>query len=111
MFLVGIDAALRLQRDEIVALARPQQRGMNVGAMRHRVRMLEAALEAIVLQIDVDDPFARERAAHLHRRRPMAIGEDGILETDLVKRPENIRAELDAGADLPKFRGLLKDAD
>src|SRR5882672_11079683 len=84
---------------------------MNVGAMRHRVGMLEAALEAFVLQRHVDDRVARERAAHLHRRRPMGIGEHGILEPDLVKRPENIRAELDAGADLPKLRGLLEDAD
>ena len=63
------------------------------------------------LQIDVDDPFARKRAAHLHGRRPMRIGEHRILETNLVKRPENIGAELDAGADLPKLRGLLEDAD
>src|SRR5258705_5021081 len=111
MFLVALDGALRLQRDEIVALARPQQRGMNVGAMRHRVGMLEAALEAFVLQRHVDDRVARERAAHLHCRRPMGIGEHGILEPDLVKRPENIGAELDAGADLPKLRGLLEDAD
>src|SRR5882672_5672438 len=84
---------------------------MNVGAMSHRVGMLEAALEAFVLERDVDDLVARERAAHLHRRRPMGIGKHRILEPDLVKRPENIGAELDAGADLPKLRGLLEDAD
>src|SRR5262245_29099917 len=111
MFLVAVDGALRLQRDQVVALAGPQQRGMNVGAMSHRVGILKAAREAFVLERDVGDLVARERAAHLHGRRPMGIGEHGILEPDLVERPEDIGAKLDAGADLAKFRSLLEDAD
>src|SRR5215468_5387629 len=79
--------------------------------MSHRVGILEAAPEALLLQGDADDLFTRQRATHLHGRRPMSIGEHRILEPDLVKRSENIGAELDAGADLPELRGLLQDTD
>src|SRR5215470_10898125 len=111
MFLIAVDGAMRLERDQIVILARAQQRAMDVGAMRHRVGILKALRKALVRKRNADDRLAREGTAHLHGGRTVSVGEHRILQSDLVKRPENIGAELDAGADLAELRGLLKNAN
>ena len=81
---------------------------MDIGAVGDRIGMLEAREEARIVERDARDELARQRAAHLHGRRLMGIGEHRVLEADLVERAEDIRAELDAGADLLELRRLLE---
>jgi hypothetical protein len=80
---------------------------VDVCAVRDRVWLLEALLGRLA-QIDARDEAAGQRVAHLHPVRDPGIGQDGILEADLVQRPKDIRPELDAGAEFLEFGGLLQ---
>ena len=80
---------------------------MDVVAVGHRVRLLELRQEAGILERNAGDALAGQRAAHLHGRRPMGVGEHRVLETEPVERVENIGAELNAGTDLTELGRLL----
>ena len=92
----------------VIVQAGVEDRGVDVGAMGHRVGMLETVEEALVFERDARDQVARQRAAHLHGRRAMGVGEHRVEQADLVERAEDIRAELDAGADFLELGRLLE---
>ena len=107
--LVAIDAPAGFQRDQIAALAGFQERAVDVGAMGDRIRLAEAFDEGAI-ERNVGDQFAGERVAHFLRRRAVGVGQDGVLEADLLQHAEDIGPELDAGADLAEFGRLLEHA-
>jgi len=77
-------------------------------AVRDCIRLLESLRKAWVIKRDASDPLASKRAAHLHARRSMCIGEHRLLKAEPFKRAEDIGAELDAGADLSEFGRLFE---
>jgi hypothetical protein len=82
---------------------------VNVVAVGHRIGLLEAAVEFVV-ERHIGDQLAGQAIAHLLKRRHPGVGQDRILQADLVERAEDIGTELDAGADLSKLVGLLQHA-
>ncbi len=110
VLLEGLDGLLRFQRHAVVVQAGVEDGGVDVGAMGHRVGLLEAIQEALVVERDAGDQIARQRAAHFHRGRAMGVGEHRVAQADLVERAEDIRAELDAGADFLELGRLLEHA-
>ena len=99
VLLEALDLPLRLQRDQVVALAGLEEHGMDVGPMGDRIGLPETLDEALIERNAGHLPAA-QRAAHLQRARPPDVGQQFLLEAELVDRPENIGAELDAGAEL-----------
>ena len=75
---------------------------MDVGAVGNRVRLAEA-LGKFVPKRNIGDQLAGERVAHFLRRRAVGVGEDRLLEADLLQHAEDIGAELNAGADLAEL--------
>ena len=78
--------------------------------MDHRVRLLEPIEETLVLERDAGHQVARERTAHLHGGRTVGVGDHRVAQADLIERAEDIRAELDAGADFLELGRLLEHA-
>ena len=104
------DLAFDFERDEVVALAGFQIGAVDVVAMRHRIGLLEIGFR-LIAERHAGDHFAGESAAHGERARPPGIGQDRVLQPDLFQRAEDIRPELDAGADLAEMFGLLQHAN
>ncbi len=108
MVFVTVDAPAGLERDQIAALAGFEERGVDVGAVRDRVRLAEARGELIV-EGHAGDQLAGQGVAHFLRRRVVGVGQDFVLEADFLQHAEDIRPELDAGADFAEFGRLLED--
>src|SRR5262249_15759123 len=51
-----------------------------------------------------------ERAAHLHRPRPVRVGEYRVFQADGFERAKDIGPKLDAGAELHELGCLLEHA-
>src|SRR5262249_18304376 len=102
-----VDAAARLERDEVVALAGLEIDALNVGTVRHRIGLLEARLH-LLAERDGGDELARQRVAHLEIVRDPGVLEHGVIEADALECSEDVGAELDAGAELLEFLGLLE---
>jgi hypothetical protein len=98
-----------LERDEIVVFACFQKNAVQIVPMRDGVGLLELLRKARVIERNAKDAFARERAAHFHGGRAMRVGQHGIAQAEAVERAEDVGPELDPGADLAEFRGLLED--
>ena len=107
MVLVTVDAPAGLERDQIAALAGFEERGVDVGAVGDRVRLAEARGE-LVVERHVGDQLAGQGVAHFLRRRAVGVGQDVVLEADFLQHAEDVRAELDAGADFAEFGRLLE---
>ena len=101
--LVAVDAPAVFQRDQIAALAGLQEHAVNVGAMGDAVRLAEA-LHELGVERHIGNQITGQRVAHFLRRRAMCVGQHGVLEADFLQDAENIRPELDAGADFAEFR-------
>jgi hypothetical protein len=108
ILLEALDRAAGLERDAVVALARVDEHRMQVVAVGDRIGLLELGEEAWVLERNAGDALARERAAHLHRRRSVHVGEHRVLEVERLQRAEYVGPELNAGADLAKLGRLLE---
>ena len=78
-------------------------------AVGHRIGLLEAFARKRGSSSGMRvTQLAGERAAHLHGRRPMGVGEHRVLEAEPVERAEDVGAELDAGADLAELGRLFE---
>ena len=110
VILEAVDAPAGLQRDQVARLAGFEKRAVDVGAVGDRIRLVAEALGKRGIERNMGDQLAGEGVAHFLRRRHMGIGEDRLLEPDLLQHAEDIGAELDAGADLAEFRRLLEQA-
>ena len=108
--LVVVDVGVGFERDEIVILARLEEGAVDIGPVRHRIRIAEC-LHHLVAEADIGDQLAGERVPHLQVAGDMRVGEHGVLEPDLVEHAEDIGAELDAGADFLEFGRLLEQMD
>jgi hypothetical protein len=108
--LVGFDAAVVLQSDEIAALAGIEQGGMDVVAVGDGIRLLESR-RAFFAELDAGDQLAGEGVAHLHAGRLVGVGQHGVLEADALQHAEDVGAELNAGTDLAEIGRLLEHAD
>src|SRR6185369_4576271 len=106
VILEGVDAAAGFQRDEVAALAGLEESRMDVGAVGHRIRLAEAGHE-LAFERNARDQLAGEGVAHFLGGRAVRVGEDGVLEADLLQCAEDIGAELNAGADLAELGRLL----
>src|SRR5436190_1907619 len=98
------------QLDRALLPAAVEQRAVDVGAVRHRVRIAEALREARV-ERDVDHRLAANPVHH-----QQVLDEHGLLLHPLAdaKRIDGvpgIRRELDAGADLAELGRLLEHDD
>src|SRR5262249_5578503 len=103
-----LDAAIGLERDAVVVLARVDEDGMQIVAVGDRIGLLEPLTEARVIERDAGHALAGEGAAHLHGRRPMRLGEYRLFEAEPFERAKDVGAELDAGADLAELGCLFQ---
>ena len=108
--LVVVDAAIVFQRDQIAAAAGLQEHAVDVGAMGNAVRLAEA-LDEFGVERHVGNEIAGQRIAHFLRRRAVCVGQHGVFEADFLQDAENVRPELDAGADFAEFGRLLEQPD
>ena len=106
-----LDGAIGFQADEIVASAGIDEDRVQIVAVDDGIGLLEPVQEAGVVEGNPGDALARQRAAHLHCRRPMNVGEDLILEAEPCKRAEHVGAELNSGSDLAEFGCLFQHPD
>ena len=96
------------QRDELGQfIAGLEQGAVQIGTMDNRIGIFEPGKESLV-EVDPRDDFSRDTVPHhehfgKHRERPHAVGHAKLLE-----HPEDIRTELDPGADLTEFGGLFE---
>src|SRR4051794_24094118 len=93
LLLVALYRAIGFERDQIAGLTSFEDSRVDIGAMSHRIGIMEAFEETRVLKRDAGDQLARERAAHLHGGRTVGVGEHDVLEPELVKGTKNIGAE------------------
>src|SRR3979409_1613510 len=98
------------QLDRALLPAAGEQRAVDIGAVRHRVRIAEALREARV-ERDVDHRLAADAVHH-----QQALDEDGLLRHSLAAAESidgvpGVRRELDAGADLAELGRLLEHDD
>ena len=79
--------------------------------MGHRVGLLESVQKALVFERNARDQVARQaRSASPSPGGTVGVGEHRVAQADLVEGAEDIRAELDAGADLLELGRLLEHA-
>ena len=81
---------------------------MEIGAMDQRIRMMEFFAERVA-ERNARDFLAGDRIQHheivwKHRERA-----DRLDQAELFEHPEHVGPELDAGADLLEFGGLIDD--
>ncbi len=98
------------QLDRALLPAAVEQRAVDVGAVRHRVRIAEALREARV-ERDVDHRLAADPVHH-----QQVLDEHGLLlhslaDAERIDGVPGVRRELDAGADLAELGGLLEHDD
>src|SRR5690242_21128399 len=102
------DAGIRTKLDQLrQRLAAVEERAVDVGAVRDRVRIGEALREALV-ERDVDHRLAAHAVHH-----EQALDEHRFLlhqgaDPERVERVPGIGRDLDAGADLAELRRLLE---
>ena len=102
-----LNLAVVFQRNQIVALAGAQIDAVNIGPMRHRIRLAEVLAERLA-QRNAGDRLAGQRVAHFERRRHPGVRQHIGLEPDALDGAKNVRPELDAGAQFLEFRRLLE---
>ena len=78
---IALDLAAVLQRDQIAALTGAQEHAVDVGAMRHSIRLLES-LYGVIAERHPGDQFSGQCIAHFHSGRYMGIGQHCVLESD-----------------------------
>src|SRR6267143_1298481 len=98
------------QLDRTLLPAAVEQRAVDVGAVRHRVRIAEALREARV-ERNVDHRLAADAVHH-----QQVLDEDGFLlhqlaDAERIDGVPGVRRELDAGADLAELGRLLEHDD
>ena len=98
------------QLDRALLPAAVEQRAVDIGAVRHRVRIAEALREARV-ERDVDHRLAAHAVHH-----QQVLDEDGLplhplADAERIDGVPGVRRELDAGADLAELGGLLEHDD
>src|SRR5207245_702889 len=98
------------QLDRALLPAAAEQRAVDIGAVRHRVRIAEALREARV-ERDVDHRLAADPVHH-----QQVLDEDGLLlhslaDAERIDGVPGVRRELDAGADLAELGRLLEHDD
>src|SRR5262245_29287162 len=110
MILEGVHTATRFERDKITALTRLEERGVNIGAMGHAIRLPELFHERFA-ERDIGNQLAGQRVTHFLGGGAMGVGEDGILQPDFLENAKDIGSKLNSSADLAEFRSLFENPD
>ena len=84
---------------QFVASASPQEHGVQIAAVNHRIGITEARAKRLA-QIDMGDLFGRQRV-----HQPELIDIDGhaargLTDAEIIEGMKSIRAQLNAGANL-----------
>jgi hypothetical protein len=100
--------AVRAQLEHVRArLARVEQAAVDVGAVRHRVRIAVALAEASV-ERNVDHRFAADAVHHQQPLDEHRFLLDPLAHAERVERGPRVGRKLDARADLAEFLRLLE---
>src|ERR1700694_4501937 len=104
------DLGARPQFDQVARPAAVEQRAVDIGAVRHRVRVAEAPGEALV-ERHVDDLLAAHAVEHEQAFDEDRVALHALADAERVDRVPGVGRELDAGADLAELARLLEHQD
>src|SRR5262249_26483548 len=108
---VGGDRDASLAQDDGVALQgadRIGEQAMQIAAVKHEMRRAEA-LDALVAEIEPVPGLSRAPVPQLAALRPDLHFCQGWFQAEREQDARAVRADLDAGADLPELVRLLVD--
>src|SRR6516225_6223528 len=107
VLLVAKNLSAGPQFDQIAVAARPQENPVQVAPMNHCIRVAKALPEWFV------ERHANNFLGCHGIHQPKIVDVDsyrscGVADSELIKRVEGVRAQLNTGADLSEFRGSFK---
>jgi hypothetical protein len=101
------DAAIIAKLDQIVRAAGIEQRAVDVGAMRHRVRIAETLAEVFTAR-DVGDLGAGDGVHHQQPLDQQCVFLGGNADTERVKHRKRVGCDLETEANLAEFARLFQ---